>query len=54
MKLQEEKKRRLKEEQARYDMANNQDMAGYIAQKPSIATNIQNHPSQTSAALSAP
>ena len=30
MKEQEEKKRKLKEEQAKYDMANQQDMASYI------------------------
>ena len=49
MRLQEGKKRALKEEQARYDMANNQDTAEYIAQKPSIAVNLHNHPSATSA-----
>ena len=41
MKDQEEKKRRMKEEQAKYDMANQQDTAGYISQKPQIVTNMQ-------------
>ena len=53
MRAQEDKKRAAKEEQARYDMANNQDMAGYLTrdltQKPSIAVNAQHHPSITSA-----
>ena len=49
MRAQEDKKRATKEEQARYDMANTQDTAGYLAQKPSIAVDARHHPSMTSA-----